>query len=249
MEDEDGQPEIWVMGGSANAINTATVEAYNLRTKTWRSCLPMSQRRMDAVAGVVGGRLVVAGGLAEHPNPHNNLMVHLSSVEAYTPTGWIALPPLPYARNGFAASVLNGRLYVMGGESKKLQVLATSEETEFSWTVKADLPTARRGAAGAVHDGKLWLIGGQVCADGEHTDGDNYEGTESVLIYDTGLDSWAAGPPLPRAVADGSATVFDGAIYLFSGEGTFVYREAAWTEMATVVGRRSWPACESMLMG
>ena len=227
------------MGGGDGDDYLATVEAYNPRTNTWRSCLPLSQRRSGAVAGVVGGRLVVAGGFARDGG-------RLTSVEAYTPTGWTPLPPLPHAAYNATARVLNGRLYVMGGESKKVQVLATSEETEFSWTVKADLPTARRGAAGAVHDGKLWLIGGEVCADDEHTD---YEGTESVLIYDTGLDSWAAGPPLPRAVAQGRATVFDGAIYLFSEEGTFVYREAAWTEVATVVGPRSWPACASMLMG
>ena len=63
VEDEDGQPEMWVMGGWDARNCLATVEAYNPRTNTWRSCLPLSQRRMDAVAGVVGGRLVVAGGI------------------------------------------------------------------------------------------------------------------------------------------------------------------------------------------
>ena len=62
MEDEDGQPEMWVMGGYGGRGILATVEAYNPRTNTWRSCLPLSQGRMGAVAGVVGGRLVVAGG-------------------------------------------------------------------------------------------------------------------------------------------------------------------------------------------
>ena len=63
VEDEDGQPEMWVMGGRGDGWNfLATVEAYNPRTNTWRSCLPLSQFRYGAVAGVVGGRLVVAGG-------------------------------------------------------------------------------------------------------------------------------------------------------------------------------------------
>ena len=65
VEDEDGQPAMWVMGGYDDDLNVlATVEAYNSRTNTWRSCLPLSQRRWGAVAGVVGGRLVVAGGFA-----------------------------------------------------------------------------------------------------------------------------------------------------------------------------------------
>ena len=108
VEDEDGQPEMWVMGGYDGGNILATVEAYNPRTNTWRSCLPLSQRRDGAVAGVVGGRLVVAGGYADGGV--------LTSVEAYTPTGWTPLPPLPHAADA-TACVLNGRLYVMGGRT------------------------------------------------------------------------------------------------------------------------------------
>ena len=65
----------------------------------------------------VGGHLVVAGGYAEG-------LGHLTSVEAYTPTGWTPLPPLPHAADDATACVLNGRLYVMGGLGcDKLQVL------------------------------------------------------------------------------------------------------------------------------
>ena len=67
VEDEDGQPEMWMIGGFGSLFHgrrndLATVEAYNPRTNTWRSCLPLSQPRTGVVAGVVGGRLVVAGG-------------------------------------------------------------------------------------------------------------------------------------------------------------------------------------------
>ena len=78
------------MGGEDGEGILATVEAYNPRTNTWRSCLPLSQRRTGAVAGVVGGRLVVAGGYGVGDGA-------LTSVEAYTPTGWTPLPPLPHA--------------------------------------------------------------------------------------------------------------------------------------------------------
>ena len=51
VEDEAGQPEMWVMGGYDDDENPlATVEAYDPRTNTWRSCLPLSQRRARAVA-------------------------------------------------------------------------------------------------------------------------------------------------------------------------------------------------------
>ena len=47
------------------------------------------------VAGVVGGRVVVAGRRGGRASG----FVDLTSVEAYTPTGWTPLPPLPHATN------------------------------------------------------------------------------------------------------------------------------------------------------
>ena len=183
VEDEDGQPEMWVMGGYDGRNFLAMVEAYNPRTNTWRSCLPLSQRRTGAVAGVVGGRLVVAGGW----DGENDF----ESVEAYTPTGWTPLPPLPHAAYMATACVLNGRLYVMGGfNSNKLQVLEMTEENGLSWSCKADLPAARRNAASAVHEGKIWVMGGEM--DGE--------ATASVCVYDPSDDTWAAAPPLPYGI-------------------------------------------------
>ena len=119
------------MGGDDGA-NIPTVEAYNPRTNTWRS-LPLSQRCL-AVAGVVGGRLVVAGGYVDGGDRH---------VEAYTPTGWTSLPPLPHAARDATACVLNGRLYVMGGEDCDKPQARWSEENGFSWTVKAERRSAR----------------------------------------------------------------------------------------------------------
>ena len=215
MANEDGQPEMWVMGGlddgqpekwyspAHHANVMATVEAYNPRTNAWRSLPPLAHRRHGAVAGVVGGRVVVAGGFGAGGHDHR-------SVEAYTPNGWVALPDLPYAAWEAAACVLDGRLYVMGGMgSKKLQVLELTEEDRFvwtvkgdqlfkkvvrrekwSWTVKADLPAVRREASCAVHDGKIWLVAGFAADDGQGK-------TNSAVIYDPASNTWAAGPPVP----------------------------------------------------
>ena len=247
MANEDGQPEMWVMGGlddgqpekwyspAHHANVMATVEAYNPRTNTWRSCMSLDQRRHGAVAGVVGGRLVVAGG-------HDGVR-ELTSVEAYTPTGWTPLPPLPHAAGYATACVLNGRLYVMGGWGcNKLQVLEMSEENGFSWTVKADLPAARFDAASAEVDGKVWLMGGR----GQAADGD---GTDSVFIYDPDHDSWATGPPLPRVMCFSHAATHDGELYVIDRNGgTFVRRGEAWVEQAGVpVGQG--PSLESVQLG
>ena len=149
----------------------------------------MRQRRLGAVAGVFGGRLVVAGGFGDHDFLCDD--GPLSSAEAYTGTEWTQLPPMPHNAYMATACVLNGQLHVMGGyESNKLQVLEMTEENGLSWSRKADLPAARALAASAVHEGKIWVMGGNV--DGE--------ATASVCVYDPSDDTWAAAPPLPYGI-------------------------------------------------
>ena len=273
LENEDGQPEMWVMGGMFHKKwadldedlprELATVEAYNLRTNTWRSCLPLSQPRFRAVAGVVGGRLVVAGGYADDGGI-------LTSVEAYSPTGWTPLPPLPHATRDSTASVLDGRLYVMGGlgrGAKKLQVLEFSEEDGFSWTVKADLPAARDSAASAAAvDGKLWLMGGVVKdEEEEHEDEESEEddaaprdrGPASVVVYDVQNDTWATGPELPRGILSCDAQILAGEVYVTgendSGESmTFRSGTHGWEQVPSFndgQGMRHGAMRQSLLLG
>ena len=238
VEDEDGQPEMWVMGGWSRGGVVATVEAYNPRTNTWRSCPPLSQRRAAAAAGVVGGRLVVAGGSAIGADA-------FTSVEAYTPTGWTPLPPLPHAADGATACVLNGRLYVMGGIfCNKLQVLEMSEENEFTWRVKADLPEECCGAVSCVFEGsQLLLIGGSSIG---------IFPTTTVSIYDPASDSWAAGPELPHPRRY-TAITHEGQVRLLPDSAAFpalAYRDGAWLAIGGIPGVPAFGAtCQSVILG
>ena len=229
--------EMWVMGGYDDRGNElATVEVYSPKTNSWRSCAPMSQRRWDAVAGVVGGRLVVAGGICGGS---------LTSVEAYTGTGWTPLPPMPHGARKATACVLNGRLYVMGGVgSNKLQVLEMTEENGLSWSCKADLPANRVGAASVVHEGKIYVMGGRA-------DGEGVSESASVIIYDAEADAWETAPSLPVPCV-GHAFVLDGHISLVTPRVTpnrrFEYRNSAWSQVEGGPSAQM-PVCGSVLLG
>ena len=146
----------------------------------------MSQRRYGAVAGVVGGRLVVAGGYCRDDGGL------LTSAEAHTGTAWTR-PPTPHIAYYATACVLNGRLYVIGGwNSNELQVLEMTEENGMSWSCKADLPAARNNAASVVYSGRMWVMGG---FEGGVTGGP----TASVIIYDARRR--LGSPSTPRAAA------------------------------------------------
>ena len=133
----------------------------------------MSQRRSSAFAGVVGGRLVVAGGL------ENDLGL-LSSAEL-PGTGWTPAPAYSHSLLCHGVRAEQAAIYVSGMGSNKLQVLEMTEENGLAWTVKADLLNIVGFTASTVHEGKVWLMGGMV----------GRENSASVLTYDVEADAWA----------------------------------------------------------
>ena len=237
------EDELWVIGGyndrhlatpplshlspassRATAREPGTfVAALSCRTGAWRRCAPLAERRTNAVCGVVGGLLVVAGG--QNHDTGGGGCAALASVVAYRPGDgrWAALPPLPRAVEQATACVVNGRLCVAGGAgSDALQVFDGAE-----WSLRARLPARRFGAASAACDGKLMLIGGRV----PDAAGEGAQDTATVLLYDPARDRWEPGAPLPaprfqcRALEHGGEIVVVGGS---EGEPPCAYRDGAW---------------------
>ena len=117
--------------------------------------LPTEREHLSVVEA--GGRLIALGG-----RKGSNVAV----VEAYDPAtnAWTTLPPMPTARGGMAAGVLEGRIHTAGGEN--LVAISTYREHEVfdlatqTWSRGPDLPTKRHGLASAVVDGRWYVIGG-----------------------------------------------------------------------------------------
>ena len=76
---------------------------------------------------------------------------------------WITKADMPTARSYLSASVVNGKIYVIGGLSNQSIALPNVEmydpETD-TWERKADMPTARMNLSTVVVDGKIYAIGG-----------------------------------------------------------------------------------------
>ena len=228
--------EMWVMGGrDYRGYELATVEIYSPKTNSWRSGTPMREPRCGAVAGVIGGRLVVANGQGFGRKP--------SSAEAYTGTRWTSLPPMPHRADQATACVLNGRLYVIGGcPSNMLQVLEMTEENGLSWSCKAVQPPGRFGAASVVHAGKIWVMGGFVQGEGGVP-------STSVMTYDADADSWEPAPPLPYALHGWTAVPTEGGFLLLNHTRVLQYKNAAWSEVTHTSYPTEDAACGSVLLG
>ena len=210
--------ELWVLGGRAQPTGSLnSVEVWNPQTNEWRQGPSMRHKRTGAVAGVVAGCLVVAGG-----SPCNRIRCHLNSVEAFShSTGWRSLPDMPYGAANATAVELDGFLYVAGGASPHLQMWngATWEVIDapagsvlnrqqrngtapISGTAQRCVRFAQ-DAASVAHRGKMWRIGGE---------------TASVSVYDPIMNQWERGVELPSPRSGLRAVEHCGSIYVF-GDG------------------------------
>ncbi len=129
---------------------------------------------------------------------------------------WTELAPMPTARAGLGAAVVNGKIYAIGGLNNNTY-LSVNEEYDpatNSWTTKAPMPTARSGFAIAVYDRKIYVLGGTTGDSSSSASGF----TGKTEVYDPVTNTWKTKASMPTPRADLSAGVVDGKIYLIGGK-------------------------------
>jgi N-acetylneuraminic acid mutarotase len=155
----------------------------------------------------LNGKIYAIGGVKQPEVDTDGLR----SIQEYDPTtdSWAVKTNLPTPRNWTASAAVNGKVYVIGGDttflSTPLKTVSEYDPTTDTWATKADMPTARLAAAAAVVDGKIYVMGGLT------TVGATLLST--VEVYDPVTDTWAkrAAMPTPRGML--CASVVDGKIF------------------------------------
>ena len=157
--------------------------------------------------------------------------------ESYSTTAneWTSLEPMPVPRHGAAAAVVDGKIYLIGGENCSdgyVGPVSIYNPITAEWSTGASLPTLRMLLTVAVLDGIIYAIGGLG----------NGLGTE-VHAYDPDTDTWMEKAALPQWVNSASNVVLDGRILVFGGENQqYVAHEYdptadAWTTMENAPNR------------
>ena len=141
----------------------------------------------------------------------------IDAVEAYDPLfgAWTQVASLPAARHHHTAAVVDGKMYVLGGEfidDEGYQV-ATDRVDVYdpaadSWQQMAAMPTARERNAAAVVSGKIYVSGGF------NTSG---EPSDAFEAYDPVTNTWATLASLSEARVDHASAAFNGKLYVFGG--------------------------------
>lgn len=164
--------EIYLVAGIQNGHtdgHVAWLDAFDPRTGAWRR-LPDAPRARDHFqAGVIDGKLYVAGGRLSSALPGQGFTHTVPEVDVYDlrSGAWSTLPAaanLPTPRAGSTTAVLEGRLLVLGGESgtqepAHAEVEALDPRTG-RWTPLARMVQGRHGTQVVVHGGKLYIAAG-----------------------------------------------------------------------------------------
>ncbi len=156
--------------------------------------------------------------------------VSLSTVEMYdseTDT-WERRADMPTARSHVSTSVVDGKIYAIGGaevakiqqgpgianEVKQLPTVEMYDPVTDTWTQKADMPTARSTST-CVVDGKIYAVGGAT----NRIDNKKPWRLKIVEVYDPSTDIWAKVQSMKHARDGLTTSVVDGKIYAIGGMG------------------------------
>ncbi|MBM3235253.1 hypothetical protein FJZ31_03030 [Candidatus Poribacteria bacterium] len=198
----------------------STVEVYDPATDTWAKKADMPTARGALSTSVVNGRIYAIGGVTT-TKPTTTIST-LSTVEEYDPTTdtWTKKADIPIPRQGLSTSVVNGKIYAIGGSAGG--VVSTVEEYDpvtDIWTKKTNMPTPRWFLSTSVVNDRIYAIGGGGV--------DDYYAPSPVLstveVYDPETDTWTKKTDMFTPRAQFSASAVNGYIYAIGGTPTFCY--------------------------
>lgn len=136
---------------------------------------------------------------------------------------WQSKAPLAVARSDHTATVLNNRVYIIGGCHEHqicpsdlpfcfcpniTQTVEVYDPFQNSWSFAPDLPHPRYRHSAATDGNKIYVIGGRDLADNIIT---------SVDVYDSATQSWSTSPSLSLTTSDQSSVVVRNQLFVFGG--------------------------------
>ena len=228
--------KIYVMGGyngTAYAVNK--LDVFDPATNAWTSPTTTGTftGRGGLTSGVVNGKIYVIGGTNAGPN------TLVSAVEVFDPatnTWSTATTTGTFTpRTYLTASVVNGKIYVMGGingSGTALNTLEVFDPATNIWSTPTTTGTfsPRLDLASAVINGKIYVIGGQK--------GNSYLNTFEVFDPATNIWSTPATTGTFTSRNGLGASVVNGVIYAMGGYNGYTLNtnEAYTPNVSTVPG-------------
>jgi N-acetylneuraminic acid mutarotase len=192
---------------------TRDVWRYDTVTNKWTAYVPLPAARSAGALLLIGNQLhYVDGNDVKRVGTTEHWVLNLNDPNPQ----WTTSTPLPFSRNHIAATVLNGKIYVIGGQAGNddgapaSDVLMWDPSHPSAWQTVASLPQPRSHLVAVAVDGKI------VVADGVTT---GLTPLASVLAYDPTTNTWASvANPLPAPRENPAGDIVDGRLVITTGD-------------------------------
>jgi Ca2+-binding RTX toxin-like protein len=179
------------------------LHVYDPDADSWTALAPAPHAHGDPAAGVIGGKLYVAGGLDAEGAVSASLDIYDPATDS-----WSTGAPMPTARSQAAGGTVDGKLYVIGGSNgSSLATVEAYDPVGNTWSSGTPLPEARHGLVAAGIGGLVYAAGGTAAG----------AATDALEVFDP-----AGCPRVERTLANGDPNTTNGALSLtVDGLGAF----------------------------
>ena len=219
--------KIYAIGGLSNNVQLSVNEEYNPVTDTWTKKASMPTARSGFATAVYQNKIYCIGGTVGDGESTVSGFTGVNEVYDPTTNSWETKASMPTGRADLCASVVDGKIYLIGGKEywgvspfyHELAVNEVYDPANNSWTINASMPVPAFGYASVAVDGKIYVLGGAR----QFQEG--YSGLTSISanqVYDAKNDTWTSQTNLPVAVSHAAACLTSGVtaprrIYVIGG--------------------------------
>ena len=146
------------------------------------------------------------------------------AVDAQVQGRWVRLAPIPEANEEWDSAVLNGKLYLVGGNPVAVGakqgappgLVFEYDPAADRWTKKKTMPQPAHHSALVGYNNKIYAFGGAVQ---RQPGGSTQFPIENAWEYDPAADTWRALAPMPIRRMAAAAVESGGKIYVIGGAG------------------------------
>lgn len=193
------------------------VEIYDPVANTWTTGVPMLVERSYFPAVAVDGKIYSFGG-SGNGQTHDG-SDETATVEMFDPVTetWIFRAPMPDPRAGHAAGVIDGKVYVVGGERANSDRgdLWIYDPIADLWADGPSLPTPRVHPNAAVLGGELYVVGGYSRAEGA--------AQSRAEVYDPVAETWREVASMGTARWYAPVVALEGQLYVLGGQAAVTF--------------------------
>jgi N-acetylneuraminic acid mutarotase len=222
----DGKYIYWVAGQTeaTYGAGTKTTWRYDIANNSWSQFADLPAIRYGGAAFVANGWLHFVGGdKSDRTTPAtDHWAINLSNPSG----GWVRKASIPVAADHMSHAIVNGKVYLIGGEHGHEGLNGTSGGTYIqhknvyaydpsndTWTRKADLPTAISHT-----EGETLVINNRIVVIGGLLDGGSPNQTSRVQVYDPATNTWKTlATRYPKRIIGAVSGYWSGKIYMSDG--------------------------------